>query len=111
MVLQDEITARLSDFKTLCKFHKVKRLYAFGSAVTGKFNPQTSDIDLIAEIDEDDPVVRGDTILSLWDSLEAFFHRKIDLITSMPVRNPFLRKNIEATKILIYDGIREKIFV
>jgi predicted nucleotidyltransferase len=110
MFIKKEISAHANDFQSLCEKYKVKSLYAFGSSVTDHFNPNTSDIDLIAEIDEKDPIQRGEYIMCLWDSLEAFFLRKVDLLTNT-IRNPFLKKNIEATKILIYDGTRKKIFV
>ena len=44
-----------SCFESLCKNHKVRYLYAFGSS-TDKFNDTTSDIDLLVEIDDPDPV-------------------------------------------------------
>ena len=79
-------------------------MYAFGSSTTDKFNDTTSDIDLLVEIDVPDPIERGEKLLSLWDTFELFFHRKVDLLTDSSVRNPYLRKNIDSTKVLIYDG-------
>lgn len=111
MIIKDEILNRLIDFTTLCKDHKVKYLYAFGSSVTDKFNPITSDIDLLVEIDAPDPLERGEKLISLWDTFEEFFHRKVDLLTESSIRNPYLKKSIDSTKILIYDGEGSKIFV
>lgn len=111
MIIKDEILNRLIDFKTLCKDHKVKYLYAFGSSVTDKFNPFTSDIDLLVEIDAPDPLERGEKLISLWDTFEEFFHRKVDLLTESSIRNPYLKKSIDSTKILIYDGEGSKVFV
>lgn len=111
MFIQKEIATHANDFQALCEKHKVKALYAFGSSVRDDFDPETSDIDLIAEIDGEDPIERGENIMSLWDAFEAFFHRKVDLITNISIRNPFLKKSIEATKILIYDGTRKKILI
>ncbi len=104
MVIKDEILKKKADFSTLCKNHKVRALYAFGSSATDKFNDITSDIDLLVEIDIPDPIERGEKLLSLWDTFELFFHRKVDLLTDSSVRNPYLRKNIDSTKVLIYDG-------
>jgi predicted nucleotidyltransferase len=86
-------------------------LYAFGSSTTDKFNDITSDIDLLVEIDVPDPIERGEKLLSLWDTFELFFQRKVDLLTDSSVRNPYLRKNIDSTKVLIYDGKGSKIIV
>lgn len=38
---------------TLCKEHKVKRLYAFGSILTSKFNKK-SDVDIIVDFERID---------------------------------------------------------
>ena len=88
-----------------------KYLYAFGSSVTDRFDSGTSDIDLLVEIDGSDPIERGEKLISLWDSFEDFFHRKVDLLTDSSIRNPFLRKSIDSTKILIYDGSGQKVLI
>jgi len=111
MVVKDEILKKKDDFSALCKDHKVKSLYAFGSSTNDSFKPEDSDIDLLVEIDEDDPIERGDKLLSFWDRLEVFFNRKVDLLTESSLRNPFLKKSIDTTKVLIYDGSRQKILV
>jgi len=110
MVIKDEILKKKTDFSILCKRHKVRFLYAFGSSTNDNFNDITSDIDLLVEIDVPDPIERGEKLLSLWDTFELFFHRKVDLLTDSSVRNPYLRKNIDSTKVLIYDGNKSKIF-
>jgi len=109
MIIREEISKREPDFILLCKTHNVKYLYAFGSSVTGKFNSVGSDIDLLVEIDTEDPVERGEKLLSLWDMFEDLFKRKVDLLTESSVRNPFLRKTIDSTKVLIYDGSTQKV--
>jgi|SRR5664280_491577 predicted nucleotidyltransferase len=104
MIIKDEISKKRNDFTILCKSHKVKYLYAFGSSTTDKFDAKSSDIDLLVEIDSKDPVDRGEKLLSLWDLFENFFNRKVDLLTESSLRNPFLKKSIDSTKVLIYDG-------
>ncbi len=99
------------DFINLCRQHRVDKIYAFGSSITDHFDPANSDIDVIVELDISDPIEYGETLLSLWDNLEAFFSRKVDLLTEDSINNPYLRKSIESTKKLIYDGQGEKIFV
>ena len=111
MFIKDEISGRLNYFDALCRDHKVKFLYAFGSSVTDRFDYEKSDIDFLVEIDDEDPIERGEKLISLWDLFELFFHRKIDLLTDSSIRNPFLRKNIDSTKVLIYDGTRQQILV
>lgn len=101
----------MKDFEALCQDHKVKYLYAFGSSVTDRFDYEKSDIDLLVEIDDNDPIERGEKLISLWDLLESFFRRKVDLLTDSSIHNPFLRKSIDSNKILIYDRAGEKVLV
>jgi len=95
----------------LCVTHKVDRIYAFGSSVTDRFDLEKSDIDLVVSLAVDDPLEYGELLLSLWNGLELFFGRKVDLLTDDSIRNPYLRTSIERTKKLVYDGQGEKIFV
>ncbi|MEI6574564.1 MAG: nucleotidyltransferase domain-containing protein [Bacteroidota bacterium] len=111
MIVKDQISLRKDDFKTLCQDHHVKYLYAFGSSVTENFDTDKSDIDLLVEIDDIDPIERGEKLISLWDLFESFFRRKVDLLTDSSIKNPILRKSINSTKILIYDGAREKVLI
>ena len=111
MFIKEEISDKEKDFQSLCKAHRVKYLYAFGSAFTTRFDKDHSDIDLLVDIDTPDPVKRGETLVSLWDSFELFFQRKVDLLTESSIHNSNLRRSIDSTKILIYDGIRQKVLV
>ena len=80
----------------------MKSLFAFGSSVTNNFDSDKSDIDLLVEIEESDPIERGETIMSFWDEMEKFFKRKVDLLSNPTIRNPFLRQSINDSKVLIY---------
>jgi uncharacterized protein len=107
-MLNELIKLRNHDFLLFCKTHQVKYLYAFGSSITDHYTPD-SDIDLVVEIDEPDPLNRGDLLLSFWMEMESLFEKKVDLLTPDSIRNPYLKKQIESTKKLIYDGSKEEI--
>lgn len=111
MDLMTLLKDKYSNFVDLCRAHKVDKMYAFGSSVTDRFDPETSDIDVVVKVDIDDPVDRGEALLSLWDKLEALCNRKVDLLTEDSIRNPYLKSNIDRTKKLIYDREGEKVFV
>ena len=111
MMIKDEICTKSKDFMVICLNYNVKYLYAFGSSVTDCFDKQKSDIDLLVEIDDPDPIERGEKLISLWDLFEKFFKRRVDLLTESSIHNPFLRNSIDSTEILIYDGSGQKIFV
>jgi predicted nucleotidyltransferase len=109
MNLKETIHQSPKEFLSLCKNYDVKNLYAFGSSITENFNEASSDIDLLVELNTEDPLKRGQNLIDLWDKLEAYFKRKVDLLTSSSIKNPILRRSIDATKILIYDGKELKI--
>ncbi len=111
MIIKKEISKQYDQFAGLCKKHNVKHLYAFGSSLNDSFDKNNSDIDLVVEIDETDPVERGEKLISLWDSLESFFNRRVDLLTDTSIRNSYLKNNIDTTKVLIYDGKNSKVLV
>ena len=110
MKIKELITKRKAAFLILCHKYQVKTLYAFGSSVSNHFDEVSSDIDLLVEIDEEDPVKRGDLLMEFWDHLEDFFDRRVDLLTNSSIKNPVLRNSIDKTKILVYDRTGEKVF-
>lgn len=85
----------------LCKEHKVKSLYAFGSILTDKFNPK-SDIDLIVNFKEIDLLEYADNYFDFKFSLEDTLKRPVDLLEEKAIKNPYLRKSVEKSKQLIY---------
>ena len=111
MRVKEEIKPRSEEFINLCKNHQVKFLYAFGSSTKQGFDETNSDIDFYVEVDASDPLTRGETLIDLWDKLELFFGRKVDLLTESSLKNPYLKANIDRSKVLIYDGKRKEIFV
>jgi len=111
MNLKDSIQESPNEFITLCEKHDVRTLYAFGSSINENFKEESSDIDLLIELNTQDPLQRGENLLNIWDKLEAFFQRKVDLLTNSSIKNPILKKSIDSSKILIYDGKGLKVSV
>lgn len=98
-----EIASKIDKIFEICREHKVKQLYVFGSVSKGNFDAKNSDVDLIVEIDEDDPFEKGEILLSLWNKLEELINRKVDLLTTKKIENPFFLREIESSKLLLYD--------
>ena len=110
MELHPYLAQRRDQLNELCRKYGVSRLYAFGSIASGAFDPKTSDIDLQVELlPLKDPVVKGLTLLNFWDELEKLFERKVDLLTDQPIKNPYFRRILEETKILVYDGASQEV--
>ncbi len=76
-------------------------MYVFGSVLTDKFN-DSSDIDLVVDIDSNDPFEYADNYFNLKFALQELFKRPIDLLENKAIKNPFIRNNIESSKFLIY---------
>lgn len=109
MNITDHVKSNYDRLLALCKEHQVRRLYAFGSSVTGNFDAGKSDIDLQVEIEEPDPFKKGDLLLHFFTEIEKLFRRKVDLLTDQPIENPYLKANVEKNRVLIYDGERQNI--
>lgn len=91
----------IEQIKLLCKEHRVKSFSVFGSVLTDNFSAD-SDIDFVVDFDEKDPIKYTDLYFQLKDKLELILKRQIDLIEERGIKNPFFRKEIEESKVLIY---------
>lgn len=86
---------------TLCRRHRIARLEVFGSAARGDdFQPQ-SDADLLVAFEPEFRVG-----LDEWDAarrdFEALLGRRVDLIQAGAVRNPYVLRQIEQERELLY---------
>lgn len=99
--MRAELSKHLSQITQLCIHNRVRTLFAFGSVVTNNFNPE-SDIDLIVDIDSNDPLEYSENYFNLKLQLEKLLNRHIDLLENKSIKNPYLRKEIDQTKILVY---------
>lgn len=98
-----EISKHIDQIKRLCSLYKVKSLFAFGSVTTNKFRPD-SDIDLVVDIEEKDPLSYSDSYFNFKFQLEQLLQRQIDLLEQKSIRNPYLKEQIDKTKVLIYGS-------
>jgi predicted nucleotidyltransferase len=98
----DFVTQKRDEIAAHCRRLDVRRLEVFGSAVSGTFDPATSDLDFLVEFSAHDrPGILG-RYLDLAESLETLFNRRVDLVTVPSVRNPRFRAELDATKEPVY---------
>jgi predicted nucleotidyltransferase len=91
----------------ICRRFKVRRLYIFGSAVSDDFKPDSSDLDFLVDLADREPTQDyADRYLGLADSLEVLFRRPVDLLTEQSLRNPYLRREVQVTRELVYEDSR-----
>jgi uncharacterized protein len=86
----------------LCKKHKVDSLFIFGSYAKGN-EKQDSDVDLLVTFGDIDLYNYFDNYYSFLKSMEELFNKKIDLVSEKYIRNPYLKKSIDDSKVMLYE--------
>lgn len=87
--------------ESLCSKHKVSRLFVFGSVLTDRFE-KSSDVDFIVDFDGVELYDYADNYFDLKTSLEKLLKRQVDLLEDKAIKNPYLRRSIDASKQRIY---------
>ncbi|WP_277639180.1 nucleotidyltransferase family protein [Bacteroides graminisolvens] len=85
----------------LCKRHKVHKLFVFGSVLTDRFNDD-SDVDLVVDFNKTEVEDYFDNYFDFKYALQDLLGREIDLLEEQTIKNPYLKKNVDSTKMLIY---------
>jgi len=101
LIIVKEIKDNIDQINALCNAHSVASLLAFGSIVSDTLKAE-SDIDLIVDINSSDPIAYSDNYFALKFQLEDILKRPVDLLEAKSIKNPFLKKQIDDTKVLIY---------
>ncbi|HAS31475.1 MAG: DNA polymerase subunit beta [Microbacterium sp.] len=72
----------------VCRARGTRRFRVFGSAVEDRFDAERSDVDLLMEFmpDVQDPF---DAYFGLKEDLEKLFARRVDLVMTKALRNPY----------------------
>ena len=84
-----------------CQTYGVRRLRIFGSAITDRFDPQTSDVDFLIDFLPG----RGGYFhdyFNLKSELEQILGREVDLVDAGAVRNPYFAKSAFASAEEVY---------
>ncbi len=99
------IEQRKQELRTICKRLKIRRLYAFGSAVTSDKFRENSDIDFLISFDDNiSPEEYSENYFQLQYKLRELFNREIDVITERSLSNPYFIESINKNKVLIYEA-------
>jgi predicted nucleotidyltransferase len=86
----------------LCKQHKVKELFIFGSILNKEFN-DTSDVDFLVQFENIDILDYFDNYMDFKEKLEDLLGRPVDLLENQAIRNPIFRKVLDREKRLVYE--------
>jgi predicted nucleotidyltransferase len=99
MNIVDEHTEELA---ALARRHGVARLELFGSAASGAFDPETSDLDFLVEFKNPGPEGKFNTYFGLLNDLTALFGRPVDLVSNRAITNPYFLKSVNETRRPVY---------
>ena len=95
------IETNIQKIAALCKKYKVNKLFVFGSILTNRFN-DNSDVDLVVSFNKAEVSDYFDNYFDFKYALEDLFGREVDLLEEQTIKNPYLKKNVDTTKALIY---------
>jgi uncharacterized protein len=96
------LESQLDAVRGLCRRHHVKMLEAFGSAVTGAFDPATSDLDFLVRFEPMPVHDYANNYFDLKEALEQLFVRPVDLVEAAPLSNPYFIAQIQPTRTPLY---------
>lgn len=85
-----------------CSRHGVARLHVFGSALNADFRSDESDLDLLVEFVPMEPYERVDAYFGMLEELRALLRMKVDLVMVGAIKNPYIAREIERTKEVLY---------
>jgi hypothetical protein len=92
-----------SELTELCRRHHVRTLELFGSATAGeRFDPERSDLDFLVDFESMHPGAHSRAYFGLWFDLEDLFGRKVDLVETPAVTNPYFLKEIQSSRRVLY---------
>jgi predicted nucleotidyltransferase len=95
---------QLEAIAAACRQHQVRRMHLFGSALRDDFDPSHSDLDLLVEFQPIEPGALVQAYFGLESQLASITGKPVDLVMADAVRNPYVRRDIEASKQLIYEA-------
>ena len=98
---------KLEALATLCRRFHVRTPDVFGSAVAGRFDPARSDLDFLVEFENPRAGGSPKGWLGLEQVLAALFGRPVDVLSVSSLKNPFLRRSVEATKRRLFPPLAE----
>jgi predicted nucleotidyltransferase len=97
-----EVQDKAAELVELCRRFRVRRLGIFGSAATGEFDLASSDLDFLVEHLELEAGHHADAYFGLLAALEDLFHRRIDLVMTETITNPYFLQAVDRTRRLLY---------
>jgi predicted nucleotidyltransferase len=101
-MLHQSFQPHLPQVITLLQKHKIIQAYVYGLMFTDKFDDE-SDLNFLVTFEEGlDPLEKGTHLWDLYYEIKDTFNREVHIITERSLKNPYRKKEIDSTKLLIY---------
>jgi uncharacterized protein len=101
-VVHASVESKRHEIEDLCRELSVRRLDVFGSAVGDRFDPQSSDVDVLVEFDVGPKFDYFGRYFDLKEGLERILGRPVDLVTASSIRNPYFKQRVMETREALY---------
>ena len=98
------IEERADELKRVCLQYGVRRLDLFGSAATGPYDPEESDLDFLVEFQPAALDAYADAYFGLLEALGRLFGRPVDLVVESAIKNPYFLQSVEQTRTPVYEA-------
>jgi predicted nucleotidyltransferase len=95
---------QLDAIAAACRRHQVLRMHLFGSALRDDFHPSHSDLDLLVEFQPIEPAALVKAYFDLEGQLASITGQTVDLVMADAIRNPYVQREIDASKRLLYEA-------
>lgn len=97
-----EIEQHRQEIEALCREYGVQQLAVFGSAATGGFRANSSDLDFLVEFRPPLGPGYANRYFGLLEGLQRLFKRPVDLVVESAIRNPYFREAVDRDKARLY---------
>ena len=98
------VEERADELRRLCLTHGVRRLDLFGSASTGLYDGDESDLDFLVEFQPAALGTYADAYFGLLEALGRLFGRPVDLVVESAIKNPYFRRSVEQTRTPVLEA-------
>ncbi len=100
--IMNPIDDKQDELAELCRRFEVERLDLFGSAAGNDFDADRSDLDFLVRFRPCSPGEHYERYFGLLEALQSLFNRQIDLVESDALRNPYLIREVETSRVPLY---------
>lgn len=102
--LNPRVLPQVSAIVESCRRHHVRRAALFGSSAQPDAEVTPRDLDVLVTFGDVPAGGYADAYFGLLEELEAIMGMPVDIVVSDAVRNPYLKAELEATQVVLYDA-------